>query len=86
MRAGRSDTSKAIEARMLELYGRMSPAQKAAKVFDLMRATRELAAARIRNEHPDLSPREVQVRVAALIYGRDLVRRATGIDASPDYD
>lgn len=71
---------------MLELYGRWTPAQKANKVFDLMRATRELSALRIRTEHPELSPREVQVRVAALIYGRDLVRRATGIDPGVEYD
>lgn len=69
---------------MLELYARMSPAQKANKVFDLMRATRELSALRIRSEHPELSEREIQVRVAALIYGRDLVKRATGIDPGAD--
>lgn len=86
MRAGRSDTAPSIEAKMLELYSTLSPAQKANKVFDLMRATRELSALRIRSEHPELSQREVEVRVAALIYGRDLVRRATGIDAGPEYD
>ncbi len=71
---------------MIELYGRMSVAQKANKVFDLMRATRQLSALRIRAEHPDLSEREVQVRVAALVYGRELVARATGIDPGADYD
>jgi hypothetical protein len=86
MRTGRSDTSPLIEQRMLELYRRMTPAQKANKVFDLMRATRELAALRIRAEQPTLSEREVQVRVAALIYGRELVARATGIDPGADYD
>lgn len=86
MRTGRSDTSPQIEAKMLELYGKMSVLQKANKVFDLMRATRELSALRIRAEHPELSDREVQVRVAALVYGRDLVKRATGIDPGPDYD
>lgn len=71
---------------MLELYSRMSVSEKAKKVFDLMRATRELSALRIRREHPDLSEREVQVRIAALVYGRDLVKRATGIDPGSDYD
>jgi hypothetical protein len=86
MRSGRSDTSSSIEARMLQLYNAMTPTQKANKVFDLMRASRQLAAIRIRSEHPELSPREIEVCVAALIYGRDLVRRATGIDPGPDYD
>lgn len=71
---------------MLELYRGMTPAQKANKVFDLMRATRQLAAARIRSENPGLSEREIDVRVAALLYGRDLVMRATGIDPGPEYD
>lgn len=71
---------------MLELYRRMTPWEKAKKVFDLARATRQLAAARIRSEHPELSEREVEVRVAALVYGRNLVMRATGIDPGPEYD
>lgn len=71
---------------MLELYRQMTPQQKAARVFDLNQAARELSAARIRKEHPGLSEREVQVRVAALVYGRDLVRRAVGIDPGPEYE
>jgi len=63
----------------------MTPQQKAARIFDLNRAARALSAARIRKEHPDLSDREVQVRVAALVYGRELVRRTVGVDPGPDY-
>jgi hypothetical protein len=71
---------------MLQLYREMTPQQKAVRVFDLNAAARALSAARIRKECPHLSQREVDVRVAALVYGRDLVRRATGIDPGPDYE
>ncbi len=83
---GARDTRPDIEERMLQLYRQMTPQQKAARIFDLNRAARELSAARIRKEHPDLSDREVQVRVAALVYGRELVRRAVGVDPGPDYE
>lgn len=71
---------------MLQLYRQMTPQQKAARIFDLNRAARELSAARIRKDHPELSEREVEVRVAALVYGRELVRRAVGIDPGPEYE
>lgn len=71
---------------MLQLYREMTPEQKARRVFDLGRAARALSAARVRRDHPELSDREVEVRVAALVYGRDLVRRATGIDPGPEYE
>jgi len=80
------DTHPDIEERMLTLYRSLSPRQKAERVFDLIAATRALSAARIRKEHPELSEREVDVRVAALVYGRELVRRATGIDPGPEYE
>jgi len=68
--------------RVIELltagYRAMPGAQKIARAFDMSRAVRELAAARIRREHPELDAREVQVRVAALCYGQDVVDRALG--------
>lgn len=83
---GARDTRPEIEERMLQLYRQMTPQQKAARIFDLNLAARTLSAARIHREHPNLSPREVEVRVAALVYGRDLVKRATGMDPGPDYE
>jgi len=71
---------------MLELYRGMTPQEKARRVFDLNAAARALAAARIRKDHPELSEREIDVRVAALVYGRALVHRAVGIDPGPEYD
>lgn len=71
---------------MLALYRAMSPQEKARRLFDLNRAARSLAGARIRRDHPELSEREIEARVAALVYGRDLVRRAVGIDPGPEYE
>lgn len=86
MSRGARDTRPDVEERMLQLYRQMTPQQKAARIFDLNRAARELSAARIRKDHPELSEREVEVRVAALVYGRELVRRAVGIDPGPEYE
>jgi hypothetical protein len=72
------DTHPRIERMIIEGYRRMTPAQKLARVFDLSLAVRQLSAARIRNEHPELDERTVQERVAELCYGPDLVRRALG--------
>jgi hypothetical protein len=86
MALGARDTRPEIEERMLQLYRGMTPQQKASRLCDLIRTSRLLSAARIRRDHPELSDRDVDVRVAALVYGRDLVRRATGIDPGPDYE
>jgi hypothetical protein len=85
MSLGARDTRPEIEERMLELYRKMTPQDKARRVFDLTRTARLLSAARIRRESSGLSDREVDVRVAALVYGRDLVHRATGMDPGSDY-
>jgi DNA-directed RNA polymerase subunit L len=43
---------------------------------------RQLSAARIRAEHPEADEREVRVRVAALLYPAELMRRA--LDRVPE--
>jgi hypothetical protein len=83
---GARDTRPEIEERILALYRKMTPQEKAHRLVDLIRTSRLLSAARIRRDHPGLSNREVEVRVAALVYGRDLVRRATGVDPGPEYE
>lgn len=74
----RDDTHPAILALMLEGYRRMTPAQKLARCGDLSTAVRQLAAARIRAEHPEADEREVLLRVASLLYPADLMERAAG--------
>jgi hypothetical protein len=44
----------------------------------LSSAVRQLAAARIRREHPGADEREIRIRVAALLYPSDLLKRAVG--------
>jgi Zn-dependent protease with chaperone function len=54
----------------------MTPAEKAAVVTGLTRATFDLALAGIRQRYPDASPREQFLRRAILLYGRELAARA----------
>ncbi len=72
------DTHPAIAKMLVEGYRRMSPAEKLARCGDLSASVRQLAAARIRAEHPRADEREVQLRVASLLYPADLLRRAVG--------
>jgi hypothetical protein len=74
------DTSPEAERVLVDGYRRMSPEQKLAIVDDLTRATQQLAAARIRQQYPDATDREVSLRVASLTLGRDLMIRAFGWD------
>jgi hypothetical protein len=67
---------------MVEGYRRMTPAQKLARCGDLSSAVRQLAATRVRAEHPEASEREVVLRVAALLYPADLMKRAVGWESA----
>jgi hypothetical protein len=73
-----NDTHPTVERMMLEGYRRMTPAEKLARCGDLSSTVRQLAAARIRREHPDADDREIRIRVAALLYPADLLKRAVG--------
>ena len=65
------DTPPAIEDRLIEGYRRMSPSDKLGRVESLNRALVGLARARIRDQYgPDLSERELRLRVAALTLPR----------------
>ncbi len=58
----------------------MSAQQKLARVDALTRAARQLALSRIREEHPRADARELQLRLAALRFGRETMIRALGWD------
>ena len=45
--------------RYLEILRRMTPAQRAEKMFELSSFTRRLFLDGLRNRHPDLSPEEL---------------------------
>jgi hypothetical protein len=72
------DTDPKIRAMMTELYRRMTPQQKLARVFALTALTHELALVDIRRRHPDESAREHRFRLASRTMDPELLKRATG--------
>lgn len=80
---GRQDSDTSVEAGELLVgsYRRMSPAQKMARVLDLNATLEALAAARLRTRYgPDLAPRELALRLAALRLDRETMVRVFGWD------
>ncbi len=66
------DTPPEIEERILEGYRRMTPREKFRRIVELNRSVEEMAAARIRKQYgPDLAPRELRLRLAALRLDRE---------------
>ena len=66
------DAAPDIERRLIEGYRAMSPAAKLARVASLNRALVVLAEARIPSQYgPDVSERELRLRVAALRLPRE---------------
>jgi uncharacterized protein (DUF2267 family) len=81
MRTQSPDTMPEIEQRLIAEYRRMSPVQRLMKALDMNRAVQEMAAARITAEYgPDLTERELHLRLAALWIDRDTMVRAFGWD------
>jgi hypothetical protein len=72
------DTHPTVAKMIIDGYRRMTPAEKLARCGDLSSAVRQLSAARIRAERPEANEREVQLRVAALLYPAELLKRAFG--------
>ncbi len=76
-----TDTSKEAEQVLIEGYRRMSPARKLMRVFDLTEALNQMARARILEKWgPDLSEREVKLRLAALRLDRQTMISVFGFD------
>lgn len=76
-----ADTPLEIEALVLAGLRRMTPVEKMARVLDLNRASEAMAAARIRARYgPDLSARELRLRLAALRLDRETMVRVFGWD------
>jgi len=70
------DTSADIEARQVEAWRGMTAAEKAAVVTGLTRMAYAMAFAGVRSRHPGATPREQFLRVALLVLGPELARRA----------
>jgi hypothetical protein len=70
------DTSQEVEARQIEGWRRLTPAAKIALVLQLSAAVRELALAGVRLRYPAASPTEQRLRLAQVVLGDDLARKA----------
>jgi hypothetical protein len=70
------DTSPETEQRQIERWRAMTPAEKAAIVSGLTRASFEMARAGVRHRHPNASPHEQFLRLAIVTLGPELAARA----------
>ena len=71
-----ADTPVEVEDRQIDVWRRMSTAQKAALVSGLTNAALEMTKAGRRERYPDASERELPLRLAVLTLGNDLAERA----------
>jgi hypothetical protein len=72
------DTRPQAHRVMRDAYRRMTPAQKLRRVVELGRSVEAFARARLREELPDASEREITLRVAALRFDRATMERVFG--------
>jgi hypothetical protein len=72
------DTQPAALARYHELLRSQAPYERLARASALTRMVRQLAVAGIKQRHPDASGREVRVRLAVRLYGREAAGRLFG--------
>jgi hypothetical protein len=70
------DTSRDVERLQIEGWRRMTDQEKAATVTGLTQATVNLAIAGIRDRHPGASPHEQRLRLAIVMLGPELARKA----------
>ncbi len=81
MRAQSPDTPPEIEEIMLERYRQMSPLDRLRQVFELNYTAQSMAALRIQAQYgPDLSERELRLRLAALWLDRETMIEVYGWD------
>ncbi len=75
------DTPPEIEEIVLDRYRQMPLFEKLMQVFELNQTAQYMAALRIQAQYgPDLSERELRLRLAALWLDRDLMIEAFGWD------
>jgi hypothetical protein len=71
-----ADTTSKVTQVWLEHFWNMTPGEKIATVFELIRFARDMAAAGVRSRHPNADEPEVFLRVAALHLARNEMLRA----------
>lgn len=67
-----TDTSAEAEAIQLELFRRMSPAERITKMCNLSASLRRMAFDAIRRTHPDLDEAEVRLKLIESTYGKEI--------------
>ena len=81
-----NDTSPEAEAVLIELYRRMTPAEKARRIAQGMQALEEMQRARIRAEYGVRPESEVFLRLAALRLPREMMVEIWGWDPEVEGD
>lgn len=79
-RSQSSDTHPDVDRMQFEVFARMSPSEKCARVLALIAMARSLTEQGIRERHPRASEREVFLRVISTWLDRDTMIRAYGFD------
>ncbi len=75
------DTPPEVEEILIEGYRRMSPQEKLQRVLELNDLVERMAAARIRAQYgPEISERELVLRLAALRLDRETMIEVCGWD------
>ncbi|MCB9605660.1 MAG: hypothetical protein H6716_03660 [Polyangiaceae bacterium] len=69
------DTAPAAHTVQLRLYRQMSPEQRSALALRMSDEIREIAAAGIRQRHPEYTEAEVRRALVCLLYGRESAQR-----------
>jgi hypothetical protein len=69
------DTSPIALSRQREAFRRMTPEQRLAIAAEMSDEIRAITAAGIRHRHPAWSDDEVRAELAAIVLGREQVRR-----------
>jgi hypothetical protein len=81
MKTQSPDTPPEIEEILLERYRRMTPLEKLMQVFELNHMAQSMAAMRIQARYgPNLSERELRLRLASLWLDRKTMIAAFGWD------
>lgn len=74
------DTSPEVERILVEAWRAMEPWQKVESVLRMNRASDDIATAGILLRHPESTPEEVRLRLAALRLDRDTMVKVFGWD------
>jgi hypothetical protein len=70
------------EQAQFERWRRMEPHEKCALISEMCRAEAEAQIAELRRQHPKADEEELDLRLAALRYGSEFVKKFTGIDVN----